>query len=72
MSELITTLFSSFTEAIKGMGSGLKDAFMNVIYVDPSATNPVISDLAKFGFLTAGLAMAVGLVYGAIRLIRNR
>lgn len=71
MSDLITTLFSGFTETIKGLGSGIKEAFMNVLYVDPTATNPVISDVAKFGFLVAGLSMAVGLVYGAVRLIRR-
>ncbi len=71
MSELITTLFSSFTEAMKGMGDGIKNAFLNILYVDPSATQPVISEFAKFGFLTAGLAMAIGLIYGAVRLIRR-
>lgn len=71
MSELITTLFSSFTTAITSLGTGIKDAFMNVLYVDPSASQPVISELAKFGFLTAGLAMAIGLVYGAVRLIKR-
>lgn len=71
MSELITTLFSSFTEAMKGMGSGIKDAFLNVLYVNPTAETLVVSDFAKFMFLTAGLAMAIGLIYGAVRLIRR-
>lgn len=71
MSELITTLFSSFTEAMKGMGNGIKDAFLNVLYVNPTAETLVVSDFAKFMFLTAGLAMAIGLIYGAVRLIRR-
>lgn len=71
MSELITTLFSSFTTAITNMGTAIKDAFLNILYVDPSASQPVVSELAKFGFLTAGVAMAIGLVYGAVRLIRR-
>lgn len=71
MSDLITTLFSSFTEAIKGMGKGIKEAFLNVLYVDPTAETLVVSDFAKFMFLTAGLALAIGLIYGAVRLIRR-
>ena len=71
MSDLITTLFSSFTEAIKGMGNGIKEAFMNVLYANPTAETLVVSDFAKFMFLTAGLALAIGLIYGAVRLIRR-
>lgn len=71
MSDLITTLFSSFTEAMKGMGDGIKNAFLNVLYVNPAAEQLVVSDFAKFVFLTAGLGMAIGLIYGAVRLIRR-
>lgn len=71
MSDLITILFSSFTEAIKGMGNGIKEAFLNVLYVNPTAETLVVSDFAKFMFLTAGLALAIGLIYGAVRLIRR-
>ena len=71
MSDLITTLFSSFTEAMKGMGDGIKNAFFFFFYVNPAAETLVVSDFAKFGFLTAGLAMAIGLIYGAVRLIRR-
>lgn len=71
MSELITTLFSAFTTTLTSMASGIKDSFLNILYVDPSAASPVISEFAKFGFLMVGLSMAVGLVYGAVRLIRR-
>lgn len=71
MSDLITTLFSSFTEAIKGMGDGIKNAFLNILYVNPSAEQLVVSDFAKFVFMTLGLGMAIGLIYGAVRLIRR-
>lgn len=71
MSDLITTLFSSFTEAIKAMGNGIKEAFLNVLYVNPTAETLVVSDFAKFMFLTAGLALAISLIYGAVRLIRR-
>lgn len=71
MTSLITELFSAFTSTITGLAGGIKDAFMNILYVDPSASTLVISDLAKFGFIMLGFSLAIGLVYGAIRLIRN-
>lgn len=71
MNDLITTLFSSFTETIKGMGTGIKEAFLNILYVNPSAETLVVSDFAKFMFLMFGLGLAIGLIYGAVRLIRR-
>ena len=70
MSDLITTLFSSFTDAIKAMGNGIKEAFLNILYVNPTAET-LVSDFAKFMFLTAGLGLAIGLIFGAVRLIRR-
>ncbi|MEG2541394.1 MAG: hypothetical protein RSB59_06480 [Clostridia bacterium] len=72
MGELIKQVFSSFGETITGMTSGIKSAFMNLLYVDPLATAPVVSDMAKFMFLMLGLSLALGLVSGAIALIKNR
>lgn len=71
MSDLFSELFSAFGDTISGLANGIKDAFLNIIYVDPDATTRQISDLAKFGFLMLGLSMAIGLVYGAFRLIRR-
>lgn len=71
MGTLITEIFTGFSEAIKGIAGGIKDAFMNILYVDPSAEALVISDFAKFGFVMLGLSLAIGLVYGAVRLIRR-
>ena len=70
MGELITTMFSTFSETTTGLATGIKDMFMNLIYVDANASVKVISDFAKFGFVIAGLSMACGLGYVIIRKIR--
>lgn len=71
MSDLFSELFSAFGDTISGLANGIKDAFLNIIFVDPDAATREISDIAKFGFLMLGLSMAIGLVYGAFRLIRR-
>lgn len=71
MTELIQTMFSGFTDTISGLATGVKDMFMNILYVDPSASELVLSDFAKFGFLMAGLSMALGLGYFIIRKVRG-
>lgn len=71
MGELITTMFSGFTTTITGLSTGIKDMFMNLLYEDPTATTLVLSDFAKFGFIMAGLSMALGLGYFVIRKIRG-
>lgn len=70
MNEVITSMFSGFGETIKGMAGGFKDGFMNLFYVDPKASELVVSDLAQFGFILLGVGMAIGIVYGLLRLIK--
>ena len=70
MSELITTLFASFTSVITGLASGFKEAFGNLIYVDPAATTPVFSPLVIFLFTMAGLGLATGILYKMFGLIQ--
>lgn len=72
MGELISELFSGFTTAIEGLGEGIKSAFMQLLYADPTAETLVLYDVAKFGFVMIGLSMAIGLVYFMFRLIRRR
>lgn len=71
MGTLIKEIFSGFSETISGLAGGIKDAFMQIMYVDPAAETLVVSDFAKFAFVMLGLSLAIGLVYGAIRLIRR-
>ena len=71
MVEIISTMFSGFSDTISGLATGVKDMFMNFLYVDPTAEVLVLSDFAKFGFVMAGLSMALGLGYFIIRKIRG-
>lgn len=71
MGELITTMFSTFSDTIGGLAGGVKDMFMNILYVDPAAEQLVLSDFAKFGFIMAGVSLALGLGYFVIRKIRG-
>ena len=71
MGELITSMFSSFTDVISGLAGGVKEMFMNLIYENPTADVLVVSDFAKFSFIMAGLSLALGLGYFIIRKIRG-
>lgn len=71
MGELITTMFESFGTTITGISGGVKDMFLNLLYENPEAEVLVLSDFAKFGFVMAGLSMALGLGYFIIRKIRG-
>lgn len=72
MSKLITEIFGSFTEVIKGLSGGIKDAFSNLIYLDPSATDPQFSPIVLFIFTMAGLGLATGILYKIFGMIRAR
>ena len=72
MSKLITEIFGSFTEVIKGLSGGIKDAFSNLIYVDPAATEPQFSPIVLFIFTMAGLGLATGILYKIFGMIRAR
>ncbi len=72
MDNLITQIFTVFSETISGLTGGLKDAFMHLLYVDPAASELVVSDLSLFIFMMLGLSMALGLVYTIFGLIKRR
>lgn len=72
MSELITEIFTSFSEVIKGLSGGIKDSFSNLIYVDPTATDPQFSPIVLFIFTMAGLGLATGILYKIFGMIRAR
>lgn len=71
MGELIEVMFDNFNTTITGLAAGIKDMFLNILYVDPQAEVLVISDFAKFGFIMMGLSLALGLGYFIIRKIRG-
>ena len=72
MGELITTIFTSFTTVIGGIADGLKEAFVNLVYVDPAAADPTFSPLVLFIFTMAGLGLAAGILYKIFGMVRAR
>lgn len=72
MGEMVSTIFSSFSEVITGLATGIKDAFGAILWQDPTASEKAISDPVKFALIFGGVALASGLVMGAFRWIRGR
>ena len=72
MSELVSELFGSFSVVIEKLSGGIKDAFVNLIYVDPAATDPQFSPIVLFIFTMAGLGLATGILYKIFGMIRAR
>ncbi|CDC68704.1 unknown [Staphylococcus sp. CAG:324] len=71
MGELINQIFTGFSDAIEGISNGLKDAFLNIIYVDPTASEKVVSEFAKFAFVMFGLSLAFTIVFLIVRKIKG-
>lgn len=72
MGEMVKKIFTSFTDVITNLSSGLKSAFTNIIYEDPAAAEKVLSAPVEFVLIFAGVSLAVGLVFGAFKLIKAR
>lgn len=72
MSALVEELFGSFTVVIENLAGGIKNAFLNLIYVDPAATDPAFSPIVLFVFTMAGIGLATGILYKIFGMIRAR
>lgn len=72
MADIVSKIFTGFTTTITNLASGIKTAFLNILYENPDAETKVLSSVAEFGLVFLGISMAIGLVYGAIRMVRNR
>ena len=72
MGEMVSTIFTSFTTVIEGLSSGLKTAFTNIVYEDPSAATKVLSAPVQFALIFGGVALATGLLYGIFNWVRNK
>lgn len=72
MGSMITEIFESFTTVIPALAKGLKDAFMELLYVDPEASTKVVSDPIKFLLVFGGVALAMGVFWKVFGLIRGR
>lgn len=70
MGELFKAVWTGATDTIQGITSAIKTAFMNLIYVDPTASAPVLSDFAKFSFMLIGFSLALSVVFMIVRKIK--
>ncbi len=72
MGEMVSHIFSSFSDVITGLSTGIKTAFTNIIYEDPAASEKVLSAPVQFALIFGGVALASGLLYGIFNWIRNK
>lgn len=76
MADFITTLFEAITAGITGIIApivgGVKDGFLQLIYVDPTAEQKEVSVIAYFLFAMLGLSVGVGLVWLVMSLFKRR
>ena len=71
MTELVQAIFATFMTVIQGLAGGLKTAFSQILYVDPSASDPVFSPMVLFIFTLAGVGLATGILYKMFGLIKS-
>lgn len=72
MGALITQMFESMTSAVQGFGKAMKEGLLTLIYVDPTATERVVSDLGIFMFSMIGISLGIGLIFSIFKLIKYR
>ena len=80
MGEIVSSIFSSFSNVISGLAGGIQNAFSHILWKGVEGTDGVVSyvsanglsDLAQFGLIFLGVSLAIGLVYGAVRLISRK
>lgn len=69
---LIEAITTGITALITPIAQGLQEGFMAFLYVDPTAEEKVVSDVAIFLFVMLGVSIGVGLVWLAISLFRGK
>ena len=72
MSELITQLFGSFPTVVTSLAKGIKDAFGELVWADPLASDKVLSDPIQFIVIFGGVTLGVGLLWGTFSMIRGK
>ena len=71
MGNIVTKFGEGFTSMLGPLAEGLKTGFSNLIYVDPTATEKVLSDFAEVGLVVGGAMLAVGIGMGIFNLVRS-
>lgn len=79
MGEIVKSIFTSFTDVITSLAGGIQSAFSHILWKGVADSQGAmtyvsangLSDIAQFGFIFLGVSLAIGLVYGAVRLIKR-
>lgn len=73
MGELVRTIFSTFTEVMTGLSSGLSEAFSRLLYVYDAQGAPTetFNPLVLFIFTVAGIGLGATLLWKMFGLIRG-
>lgn len=65
-------MFDTVSTTATGLGNGIKEMFLNLIWEDPTATERVLSDFSKFSFMMLGVSLVLGLGYVLLKCLRAR
>lgn len=71
MGQIVTSFTEGFTGMFEPLAQGIKTGFSHLIYADPAAAEPVLSDVAQVGLTLGGIGLAIGLVMGVFAFIRH-
>lgn len=71
MGEIVSTIFDSVGGVITGIADGIKDAANALIYEDPTAAQPVLSNFMQFGLVFLGISIAFSIGFMVFRMIRR-
>ena len=71
MGEIIEAFGEGFTGIIPILANGIKEGFTNLLYVDPTVAEPVLSPVAQVGLLAGGLGLGISLIFGLFSLVRR-
>ena len=69
---LITAMSTGITAWLQILPDAIKSVFLNLIYEDPTATTPVVSQFAYFIFAFLGVAIVSGIVWFVLHLVKTR
>lgn len=72
LNDVISAITTGISALVSPMVSAIKDGFEAFLYVDPSASTKVLSDVAQFCLLFLGISIGVGLVWLAISIFKRR
>lgn len=70
MGELVSNIFTSFSETITGLAGGLREAFTQLIYAN--GTEGAFSPLLQFLLVFAGVSLAAGVLWKIFGLIKGK